>query len=209
MTNRTVRDLEDLVYRMISFMEDTIISEKNPVAKGQRIFMQKAFIDQFSDVLDKKKEIDTKRREEVFDEDNAYLINIVMPKSEEAKEELKDELFIDIPNKKTKTKVMEGGNPKKSVMINLDDNVEYEPEIEEPKIKESKKQKINRKLNILKADDVKKIGGKFNIKPEQGKKYLTKNHVISKIKNNTKLYTKVLKHINTNFEDLRSESTDS
>jgi len=209
MTNRTVRDLEDLVYRMISFMEDTIITEKNPIAKGQKIFMQKAFIDQFSDVLHRKKDIQTKRYEEVIDEDKAYLINIVMPKSEEAKEEMKDELFMDIPMKETKTKVMKGGQPKKSVMINLDDNVEYEPEIEETKKKESKKQKIDRKLNILKADDVKKIGQKFNIKPEQGKKYLTKNHVITKLKNNTKQYTKVLKHINTNFEDLRSESTEN
>lgn len=207
MTNRTIKDLEDLVYRMISFMEDTIITEKNPITKGQKIFMQKAFIDQFSDVLHKKNEIRTKQCNEDIDEDKAVLINIVMPKSESDNDELIDEDVIDIPNEEPKINSMKGGS-RKNVSINLEENVEYEPEFEDSKKKENKKQKLDRKLNILKANEVKKIGEKFNIKPEQGKKYLTKSHVVQKIKNNTKLYTKVLKHINKEYDDLRTESAD-
>ena len=209
MSNKTIKKLEDLVYRMISFLEDTIQLDNDGVTKGKKIFMKTMFIKEFSDILDKKKDIEAKRREEDILSDEACVINIVMPKSESEEYKIKDEEILDIPKIDEKNKVITGGNPKKIVSINLDNNVEHEPEIDETKIRETKRQKIDRKLKTLNAGEVKKIGQKFKIKPEQGKKYLTKTHVLKKIKNNTKLYKPVLKHINKTYDDLRSESTEN
>lgn len=74
---------------------------------------------------------------------------------------------------------------------------------------ETKKQKINRKLNKLGAEDVKRVGKEFNIKPEKGKRYLTKKHIIDKVSKNTKIYNKVLDHVNENYKDIVKTDTEN
>ncbi len=59
------------------------------------------------------------------------------------------------------------------------------------------------------ANDVKKVGKEFNIKPETGKRYLTKSYVIDKVSKNTRLYGKVLDHVNTKYKDMVKTETEN
>nr|AVL93334.1 hypothetical protein matv_2 [Moumouvirus australiensis transpoviron] len=71
--------------------------------------------------------------------------------------------------------------------------------------KKSTGDKIRSKCNVLWANNVKELGKKLNIKPEKGKKTLSKAHVINQIVANKKLHTKALKELNK-FDLVQSES---
>lgn len=55
MTDKYNKMMEEMVYRMISFMEDVIREETDPINKGRKILMQTAFLNEFNDILNKKK----------------------------------------------------------------------------------------------------------------------------------------------------------
>nr|AEY99260.1 hypothetical protein tv_L2 [Moumouvirus Monve] len=71
--------------------------------------------------------------------------------------------------------------------------------------KKSTEDRIRSKCNVLWANNVKELGKKLNIKPEKGKKTLSKAHVINQIVANKKLHAKALKELNK-FDLVQSES---
>lgn len=196
MTDKYNKMMEDMVYRMISFMEDIVKAETNPVEKGKKILIKTVFLNEFSDILDKKNEIENKICEKNYSNVETDIINIDIPKTESEEHILVDELEIESPNKKQKK-------------VSIQDNQKGGSKKSHVKKLETKKQKINRKLNKLGAEDVKKVGKEFNIKPETGKRYLTKSHVIDKVSKNTRLYSKVLDHVNTKYKDLVKTETEN
>lgn len=193
MTDKYNKMMEDMVYRMISFMEDVVRAETDPVNRGRKILMKTVFLNEFSDILDKKREIEKKIYEKNVETE--YL-NIEIPKTESEELILIDELEIDSPIKKQKK-------------VSIQDNQKGGSKKRHIKKPETKKQKINRKLNKLGANDVKKVGKEFNIKPETGKRYLTKSYVIDKVSKNTRLYGKVLDHVNTKYKDIVKTETET
>lgn len=64
----------------------------------------------------------------------------------------------------------------------------------------SKKQILNTKLGKLKAKDIIEIGKHFDIKPEKGKKYLTKSYVVDSLNRKNKSYDVIIKHIDEKFK---------
>ena len=173
------KTMEDLLYRMISFTEECISSETNPVNKGKKILMKTIFLNEFRDIIYKKKEIERQRRENINDNVEVEYINIDIPESDSDDINLTDEEDIvkkeppmqkvhepqteqaDRKDKKVKFEKIQKGGSKKAVT----------------RKNETKKQKINRKLNMLGAGMVKEVGKKFDIKPEEGQRYLTKGVV--------------------------------
>ncbi|UMZ08533.1 hypothetical protein [Mimivirus argentum] len=73
----------------------------------------------------------------------------------------------------------------------------------------NKSDKLRQKLNILGGDAVKSIGKDLGIKPEKGKKVLTKKYTIDKIMSNIKLQNDAWKQVNNisyvNYTDTASD----
>ncbi len=87
---------------------------------------------------------------------------------------------------------------KKKVQINAEDNENKKPI-------ETKKDKLQKKLNTAWAEDVKRLGKELGLKPPKNKKTLSKADITKKILSNTKLHDKALKSLNK-ISLLRSES---
>jgi hypothetical protein len=184
-----VKDLTALNARLISFIDTIIESECKCFKRGKHLLLQQIYINEFSDIINSKPieyiEIDipatTEEPEKKHEESE---INIT-PSKEELIE--KQDIKIDNLKKVSFAPIQKGGTKKRY----------------------TNKQRINKKLNKLKAEDVKKVGKKFNIKPESGKRYLTKTHVIDKVSKNTKIYGKVLEHVNKEYGDLVRTETEN
>lgn len=195
---KKIEDLTNLNYRLISFIETILSQEETCVKNGKHIYLRSLFEKEFIDFLSKKGKEENKLIE---------IIDIDIPESDTEPLNLinSDEIFTD---------EMIGGNKKlvkKNVTIDTSKDEIYEIyEIKnEPKKKDTMKAKIERRLNRLKADEVKKIGKEFNIKPTKEKRYLTKTYVIDKIKANTRNYNKILDHVKNNYDDVITETSNS
>jgi hypothetical protein len=208
MTDKYNKMMEDMVYRMISFMEDVVRAETDPVNRGRKILMKTVFLNEFNDILNKKNEIEKKIRENNYKDVETEYINIDIPKSDSDEIILIDELEVDSPIKKYDNTKIDKAD-KKQKKVSIEENQKGGSKNTKQKKPETKKQKINRKLNKLGADDVKKVGKEFNIKPETGKRYLTKSYVIDKVSKNTRLYGKVLDHVNTKYKDIVKTETEN
>lgn len=57
---------------------------------------------------------------------------------------------------------------------------------------ETIEQRLERKFNAMHAEQARSIGKSLNIKPEKGKKTLSKKHVMNRVLGNSKLHTKAL-----------------
>jgi len=207
MTDKYNKMMEDMIYRMISFMEDIVKAETDPINRGRKILMKTVFLNEFNDILNKKEDIANKKRENNYKDVDIEYINIDIPKSDSDEINLIDELELDSPINKYDIKIVKA--KKKQKKVSIEENQNGGSKNTHMKKPESKKQKINRKLNKLGADDVKKVGKEFNIKPESGKRYLTKSHVIDKVSKNTRLYNKILDHVNTKYKDIVKTDTEN
>jgi hypothetical protein len=222
---KKIEDLTNLNYRLISFIETILSNEETCVKNGKHIYLKSLFEKEFIDILSKndktednlqggsdKNTINIRRvigNDEIFEENNdTEVIDIDIPKSESEPLNLinSDEIF---------PLEMVGGyenndNTNNSKNVKFDNTKDKIYEIKkEPKKKDTKKAKIERRLNRLKADEVKKIGKEFNIKPTKEKKYLTKTYVIDKITRNRQIYNKILDHVQDNYDDIITETSNS
>jgi hypothetical protein len=187
MSEKKISDLIDLNYRMLSFIETILSNEENCLKHGKHIYMKELFMIEFDDIVNKKNDI-------------CEEISIDMSKSDTEKQTISDDEII--------TNKMRGGHDNsdnKKVVFDATNDKIYEIEKIFRK-KDTTKAKIDRRLKRMYANDVKKIGKEFNIKPTNGKKYLTKNDVVERIKRNTRIYSKIIDHIDDNYNDIVTES---
>lgn len=188
-----IADLENLNYGLISFIDTVINNEHHSIERGKHILLRDRFIREFGDILDKKKEQESEKE---YDE-----LEIDIQNSD-------DEPFTEKKKTYFKPKMIGGSTieKKRKVEIRTANNKihKYTPKKEK---KTNKKDQIERRMKRIKANEVREIGKEFNLKPEAGKKYLTKDQVIAKITRNTRLYSKVLNHIKENYSDVVTENS--
>lgn len=202
--DQQIKDLTDLNYRMLSFIETILSNEEQCLRHGKHIYMKELFIMEFDDIINKKyeKPVDTKLNiQKITNYDDFDELDIEIPNSDDDQpKDNNSEIIFD--------KMIGGAtiknNPK--VEFNTADNKIHVIGKNNSK-KPNKKAQIQRRLKRIKANDVKAIGKEFNIKPATGKKYLTKESVINKISSNTRLYSKVLDHIKDNYNDVITENS--
>jgi len=191
--NKKIEDLTNLNYRLMSFMQTMLNQEGTREKHGKFIYLQSLFQKEFDDIIH-----ETYTRAE----NNTEILDIVIPESETGPLNMvnSEGIFTD--------EMMGGDKKLVSKSVKIDTNKDEIYEIKKiPKKKDTKKAKIERRLNRLKADEVKKIGKKFNIKPNKEKKYLTKTDVIDNIKVRTGLYNKVLEHVDDNYNNIITETS--
>lgn len=199
-----VKDLSDLNYKMISFIDTIINSEQHSIDRGKHILLKSMFLKEFDDILNKKYEEPEEKKikiNKITKYDDYDELDIDIPKSDEEpytekKSDEKEHKMIGGSTNKKNSKV--DFNTANNKIHNIDKNIIKKP---------NKKAQIERRLKRIKANDVKAIGKEFNIKPTTGKKYLTKDEVINKISRNTRLYSKVLDHIKDNYNDVITENS--
>lgn len=202
--DQQIKDLTDLNYRMLSFIETILSNEEQCLRNGKHIYMKELFIMEFDDIINKKyeKPVDTKLNiQKITNYDDFDELDIEIPISDDDQpKDNNSEIILD--------KMIGGSTFKKSpkVEFNTADNKIHVIGKNNSK-KTNKKAQIQRRLKRIKANDVKAIGKEFNIKPATGKKYLTKESVINKISSNTRLYSKVLDHIKDNYNDVITENS--
>jgi len=201
-----IEELSKINARLVSFI-DRILTD-NDIGLNKQNYYKELLKDEFPELI--KTEPDNKMTltRIITSESDSYSDDEKQDKLNEMKggfyQDIEFNLFSD-------DEIMKGGaeTPKtsknKSVKINTDANIIHTIDGNQPN-KGTTRDKIERRLNRLSANDVKQIGGKFNIKPVKGKKYLTKTDVIDKVKKNTRIYKKVIEHINDNYEDILTES---
>lgn len=226
MSEKTLSELENLNYRMLSFIDTIIQNEKNSIDRGKHILMKESFMNEFNDILNKNKKltITKKRSNEPITE-----LEIIIPESDEEPINLvnsdDDFLNVMIGGWYTKNQPIDNepannvndivdvdsdslmelldneikiqqGGDKKPKSI-LKKRVQINAIDNEPKTKiVTKKEKLESKLNAAWAEEIKSLGKTLGLKPPKNKKSLSKTDVTKKILANPKLYDKALKELN-------------
>lgn len=104
------------------------------------------------------------------------------------------------PKKKNnKKKIMESDDESDDEPIKKKKNVKNSKVVKKPVKTETKKERVNRKLNKMKTGQLKELADQLGIKPENGKKTLSRDYIISKITNNTRALEPALKFMRDNL----------
>lgn len=221
---KKIEELTNLNYKLISFIESILSQEETCVKNGKHIYLKSLFEKEFINIMSKndkekhnlqnasnKNDINVRRvidNDEIFyKNNNTEEIEIDIPEIdiESLKLEKSEEFFpFEMVGGNENNKNEKNENNKN---VKIDTSKDKIHEIKKNVVKkDTTKAKIERRLNRLKADEVKKIGKEFNIKPTNNKKYLTKTDVINKITRTRQMYNKVLDHVYDNYNDIITES---
>ncbi|HNE92504.1 MAG TPA: hypothetical protein PKG56_00025 [Chitinophagaceae bacterium] len=106
---------------------------------------------------------------------------------------------IEPKKKNNKKKIMESDDESDDEPIKKKKNVKNSKVVKKPVKTETKKERVNRKLNKMKTGQLKELADQLGIKPENGKKTLSRDYIISKITNNTRALEPALKFMRDNL----------
>lgn len=187
--------MENLNYRMLSFIETMLDNEKNCIRHGKHIFMKELFIKEFMDIQKHKNEPKITITRKISNSDDLFLQNFVKPtvtKSEIG--ELKEQVGGSKLGKETYNDSLDNNKKVRFDIANNNNNKNM-----------TKKEKLQSKLNAMWAEQVKDLGKQLGFKPPKNKKSLTKTDITKLLLNSPKLYDKALKIIRK-IDILRSET---
>lgn len=207
MANENELNLMNLCYRQISTLESLSSEEKDNILKAKMLMANQMFMKELRNILVNQNDTST----EIIDVDiNSDKMpeekELVVTKMYGGKKEIsQDDFSSDSLNDYLKNEDIEVETPqtissepksilKKKVVISTE-----KEEVENNQTggnKETKFEKLERKLNRAPAETVKKIAKDLGIKPLKGKKTITKSEAVEKILANKRYHKQTREKLN-------------
>lgn len=221
-------ELKNLNFEMLSFMQTMVdddlrnsklcrgrVSREDHIKHGQRLLQQQYFLNQIRDSVTKTHDQINESCYNNYQKPQIIELNINMPMSEEEPpiKSMTEDEKIQKGGKPKSKQVLDDGEDSFEEFVKNDLNNDSDEDTETPVKKIDKKnetvpERLQRKFNTMYAEQAKSIGKSLKIKPEKGKKILSKKHVMNRIVKDKKLHQKALKEMKKR-NLLNTESTEN